>query len=106
MARITSVIAPLYFHRPSEEVITAVFGDVRCSANAFNRAFFDCVQKLKLAGELGALEMPGPPISTGERGFGSRLALCLWLPTFELRLELARSPELDVVTVSDLLVLE
>ena len=31
---------------------------------------------------------------------GSRHALCLWLPTFELRLELVRSPELDATSVA------
>jgi protein ImuB len=31
---------------------------------------------------------------------GSRIALCLWLPTFELRLELVRSPELDSTSVA------
>ena len=31
---------------------------------------------------------------------GSRQALCLWLPTFELRLELVRSPELDCTSVA------
>ncbi len=31
---------------------------------------------------------------------GSRDALCLWLPTFELRLELVRSPELDATSVA------
>lgn len=31
---------------------------------------------------------------------GSRRALCLWLPTFELRLELVRSPELDRTSVA------
>ena len=31
---------------------------------------------------------------------GSRLALCLWLPTFELRLELVRTPELDSASVA------
>src|SRR5687767_3203268 len=31
---------------------------------------------------------------------GSRNALCLWLPTFELRLELVRSPELDSTSVA------
>jgi protein ImuB len=30
----------------------------------------------------------------------SRTALCLWLPTFELRLELVRSPELDTTSVA------
>ncbi|HZD06151.1 MAG TPA: DNA polymerase Y family protein [Longimicrobiales bacterium] len=33
-------------------------------------------------------------------GRGSRRALCLWLPTFELRLELVRSPELDATSVA------
>lgn len=33
-------------------------------------------------------------------GGGSRHALCLWLPTFELRLELVRSPELDATSVA------
>jgi nucleotidyltransferase/DNA polymerase involved in DNA repair len=31
---------------------------------------------------------------------GSRHALCLWLPTFELRLELVRSPDLDSTSVA------
>lgn len=31
---------------------------------------------------------------------GSRSALCLWLPTFELRLELVRSPDLDSTSVA------
>ena len=31
---------------------------------------------------------------------GSRTALCLWLPTFELRLELVRSPDLDSTSVA------
>jgi len=31
---------------------------------------------------------------------GSRQALCLWLPTFELRLELVRSPGLDAASVA------
>ncbi|MGD2046298.1 MAG: DNA polymerase Y family protein [Gemmatimonadota bacterium] len=31
---------------------------------------------------------------------GSQQALCLWLPTFELRLELVRSPELDSTSVA------
>ena len=33
-------------------------------------------------------------------GRGSRSALCLWLPTFELRLELVRSPALDSTSVA------
>lgn len=33
-------------------------------------------------------------------GQGSRTALCLWLPTFELRLELVRSPALDATSVA------
>jgi protein ImuB len=39
---------------------------------------------------------PGTP--SGSQG--SRTALCLWLPTFELRLELVRSPELDRTSVA------
>ena len=31
---------------------------------------------------------------------GSRQALCAWLPTFELRLELVRTPELDSTSVA------
>ena len=31
---------------------------------------------------------------------GSREALCVWLPTFELRLELVRTPELDATSVA------
>jgi len=41
--------------------------------------------------------------STGVRGGvkrGSRMAACLWLPTFELRLELVRSPDLDSTSVA------
>ena len=30
----------------------------------------------------------------------SRISLCLWLPTFELRLELVRAPELDTTSVA------
>ena len=36
----------------------------------------------------------------GHISAGSRQALCLWLPTFELRLELLRSPELDTTSVA------
>ncbi len=49
-------------------------------------------------------EGAGPSSSSRTSGFGpgpgSRLALCLWLPTFELRLELVRSPELDATSVA------
>lgn len=38
--------------------------------------------------------------SPGESIPESRTALCLWLPTFELRLELVRSPELDSTSVA------
>jgi DNA polymerase-4/protein ImuB len=44
----------------------------------------------------GTAFLPAPPRSTT----GSRQALCLWLPTFELRLELVRSPELDSTSVA------
>ena len=41
------------------------------------------------------------PTSAAPRSLaGSRDALCLWLPTFELRLELVRSPELDRTSVA------
>lgn len=41
------------------------------------------------------------PTSSASRSLaGSRDALCLWLPTFELRLELVRSPELDRTSVA------
>lgn len=42
------------------------------------------------------------PLSSREasRLPGSRQALCLWLPTFELRLELVRAPELDATSVA------
>jgi protein ImuB len=40
------------------------------------------------------------PCSTGSGGGGSRTSLCLWLPTFELRLELVRAPELDATSVA------
>ncbi|MCG6957956.1 MAG: DNA polymerase Y family protein [Gemmatimonadetes bacterium] len=52
---------------------------------------------------------PGQPWSlTGPTRFspshgstsGNRQALCLWLPTFELRLELVRSPELGTTSVA------
>jgi protein ImuB len=36
----------------------------------------------------------------GGGGEGSRTSLCLWLPTFELRLELVRAPELDATSVA------
>ena len=44
----------------------------------------------------GAAFLPTSPRVTT----GSRQALCLWLPTFELRLELVRSPELDSTSVA------
>ncbi len=44
------------------------------------------------------LPTPSPPAGGGVRG--SRSALCVWLPTFELRLELVRSPELDATSVA------
>ncbi len=44
---------------------------------------------------------PAPaPTPTPPHTRGSRTALCLWLPTFELRLELVRSPELDRTSVA------
>lgn len=44
-----------------------------------------------------ALSLSAGPVA----GLGwSRRALCLWLPTFELRLELVRSPELDATSVA------
>lgn len=50
-----------------------------------------------LAGDLFSYR-GGHPSSPSPRG--SRQALCLWLPTFELRLELVRSPELDATSVA------
>ncbi len=44
----------------------------------------------------GTAFLPTSPRATT----GSRSALCLWLPTFELRLELVRSPELDSTSVA------
>ena len=38
--------------------------------------------------------------ASGASAPGSRQALCLWLPTFELRLELVRSPALDATSVA------
>lgn len=38
--------------------------------------------------------------TVGSAAPGSRQALCLWLPTFELRLELVRAPELDATSVA------
>ncbi len=43
----------------------------------------------------GGILYPAPSTARG-----SRTALCLWLPTFELRLELVRSPELDSTSVA------
>ena len=49
-------------------------------------------------------DTPSLPLPTrgGRRppGGGSRRALCLWLPTFELRLELVRYPELDATSAA------
>ena len=39
-------------------------------------------------------------VSAARASTRSRRALCLWLPTFELRLELVRSPELDSTSVA------
>jgi protein ImuB len=41
-----------------------------------------------------------PNRSHPPQGEGSRTSLCFWLPTFELRLELVRSPELDATSVA------
>ena len=41
-----------------------------------------------------------PTGTTATRQRGSRQALCAWLPTFELRLELVRTPELDSTSVA------
>lgn len=41
-----------------------------------------------------------PNAGNGSSAAGSRQALCLWLPTFELRLELVRSPALDTTSVA------
>lgn len=46
------------------------------------------------------LERRSSPSSDASLAPGSRRALCLWLPTFELRLELVRSPELDSTSVA------
>lgn len=43
---------------------------------------------------------PFQPTSPRPASPGNRTALCLWLPTFELRLELVRSPELDRTSVA------
>ena len=46
----------------------------------------------------------GPPFGLPDPrpvpALSSRTSLCLWLPTFELRLELVRAPELDTTSVS------
>jgi nucleotidyltransferase/DNA polymerase involved in DNA repair len=52
---------------------------------------------------LSAHSSSAEPLSTARpaaAGRGSRDALCLWLPTFELRLELVRTPELDTTSVA------
>ncbi len=54
-------------------------------------------------GAQGSSAAPTPGIGAyrpESRTQGSRLALCLWLPTFELRLELARTPALDSTSVA------
>lgn len=40
------------------------------------------------------------PLSPSPETAGSLRALCVWLPTFELRLELVRAPELDATSVA------
>jgi nucleotidyltransferase/DNA polymerase involved in DNA repair len=49
-----------------------------------------------------AADLLGEPLRSGGSTPlpGSRTALCLWLPTFELRLELVRFPELDSTSVA------
>jgi len=44
--------------------------------------------------------LSGTSAEEAQAARGSRQALCLWLPTFELRLELVRSPELDTASVA------
>ena len=48
----------------------------------------------------GSHSTAGGGPSSSAREHGSRQALCLWLPTFELRLELVRFPELDSTSVA------
>jgi len=50
----------------------------------------------------GLPSLPGPVGVTGPTTAapGNRTALCLWLPTFELRLELMRAPDLDQTSVA------
>ncbi len=49
---------------------------------------------LELEGKRGSFPSSSVPLP------GSRQALCVWLPTFELRLELVRAPELDATSVA------
>lgn len=55
-------------------------------------------------GGLPSTAFPGPASrsspSRTPSGRASRHALCLWLPTLELRLELVRTPELDATSVA------
>jgi protein ImuB len=55
---------------------------------------------LLLPGLVGEKEESSPASPSLSGLPGSRRALCVWLPTFELRLELARSPELDATSVA------
>lgn len=48
----------------------------------------------------GEFPSPASASSASPVSSGSREALCLWLPTFELRLELVRSPALDTTSVA------
>ena len=55
-------------------------------------------QELSLPLDLGGTKGGSPLVSPSLPG--SRQALCVWLPTFELRLELVRAPELDATSVA------
>jgi DNA polymerase-4/protein ImuB len=67
-------------------------------SDLLSRASRSNAHALSLSG-LSRAGRPGGGSSRTARK-GSRSALCLWLPTFELRLELVRSPELDQTSVA------
>ncbi len=50
--------------------------------------------------EHGSLMEDGAHVEGGTRAEKSTHALCIWLPTFELRLEILRSPDLDETSVA------
>lgn len=58
LAALMATIGSLYFHRPTAELEAAVFGSIRYSAAAFNKALFECAPGFNTLPRLSEIAMP------------------------------------------------